>query len=320
MQRVSGLTRARARIRTAQKSRNNKVKTKLKRARKRVDELSNSSATDLKSDLELALQLANLADQISTARFLAVDLNVETKPDLTPVSDADKAIEKEIRELLAVKRPDDQIVGEEFGSGSTAGRYWVIDPIDGTKNFVRGVPVWGTLIALMEGTEVLVGVVSAPALFRRWYASKGGGAFLTLTNGTANNGTTNNGVPRRLKVSGVAKLEDASLSISTFASPTTGNRNDGWGALHPGLLTLAEKVWRTRAYGDFWSHLLVAEGAVDCALEPKLALWDMAPLAIIVSEAGGQFTDFRGVAGPNGKNGVSSNGLLHNALLAHFPQ
>lgn len=265
---------------------------------------------DLAGDLQLALELADCADRISTSRFLAIDLHVETKPDLTPVSDADKAIEKAIRELLSVKRPHDQIVGEEFGSGSTTGRYWVIDPIDGTKNFVRGVPVWGTLIALMEGTEVLVGVVSAPALFRRWHASKGGGAFLSVNGGAA----------RKLKVSSVAKLDDASLSISTFASPTTGNRSDGWGVFHPGLLTLAEKVWRTRAYGDFWSHLLVAEGAVDCALEPKLALWDMAPLAIIVSEAGGQFTDFRGTNGPNGKNGVSSNGLLHSALLEHFPQ
>lgn len=269
----------------------------------------NESAVNLSSDLKLALELADCADQISTTRFLAVDLHVETKPDLTPVSDADKAIEREIRELLAVQRPSDHIVGEEFGSGDTSGRYWVIDPIDGTKNFVRGVPVWGTLIALMEGDEVLVGVVSAPALFRRWHASKDNGAFLSVNGGKA----------RQLNVSSVAKLEDASLSISTFASPTTGNRNDGWGELHPGLLSLAERVWRTRGYGDFWSHLLVAEGAVDCALEPKLALWDMAPLAIIVSEAGGRFTDFHGVDGPNGKNGVSSNGLLHSKILSHFP-
>ena len=262
------------------------------------------------SDLELALYLAEVSDQISIKRFQAVDLRVETKPDLTPVSDADKAIEEEIRKVLAIARPADQIVGEEFGSGDKSGRYWVIDPIDGTKNFVRGVPVWATLIALMEKDEVLVGVVSAPALYRRWHASKGDGAFLTV------NGDIKNA--RRLNVSAVTKLDDASLSISTFASPTTGNRNDGWGARHSGLLKLAEKVWRTRAYGDFWSHLLVAEGAVDCALEPKLALWDMAPLSIIVNEAGGSFTDFKGAAGPNGANGVSSNGLLHREILSYF--
>lgn len=295
------------------------------------------------TDLELALYLADISDQISSARFQAVDLHVETKPDLTPVSDADKAIEEQIRRVLAVARPGDQIVGEEFGSGDKSGRYWVIDPIDGTKNFVRGVPVWASLIALMERSEVLVGVVSAPALFRRWYASKGGGAFLTLNMGFlgalseglsagantgantgANVGATSalhGGVPapRRLQVSAVTKLEDASLSISTFASPTSGNRNDGWGALHPGLLKLAEKVWRTRGYGDFWSHLLVAEGAVDCALEPKLALWDMAPLSIIVHEAGGSFTDFTGASGPNGANGISSNGALHQEILTYFP-
>jgi len=271
--------------------------------------MSNLNGADLASDLKLALELANRADQISRERFLAIDLHVETKPDLTTVSDADKAIEKEIREIIAKHRPADEIVGEEFGSGNKSGRYWVIDPIDGTKNFVRGVPVWATLIALMEGDQVLVGVVSAPALFRRWYASKGGGAYLAVNGASA----------RKLSVSSVSQLSDASLSISTFASPNTGNRNDGWGDMHQGLLTLAEKVWRTRGYGDFWSHLLVAEGAVDCALEPRLALWDMAPLAIIVSEAGGRFSDFRGADGPNGGNGVSTNGLLHDAVLAHFP-
>ena len=205
---------------------------------------------------------------------------------------------------------DSQSVEVAFFKNNT----WVIDPIDGTKNFVRGVPVWASLIALMDGDEVLVGVVSAPALFRRWYASKKGGAFLQIIKNKREITAT-----RKISVSAVSKLEDASLSISTFASPTTGNRNDGWGTLHAGLMTLAEKVWRTRGYGDFWSHMLVAEGAVDCALEPKLALWDMAPLAIILNEAGGRFSDFRGVDGPNGKNGISTNGLLHEAVLSHFP-
>ena len=259
--------------------------------------MSNSSATDLKSDLELALQLANLADQISTARFLAVDLHVETKPDLTPVSDADKAIEKEIRELLAVKRPDDQIVGEEFGSGSTAGRYWVIDPIDGTKNFVRGVPVWGTLIALMEGTEVLVGVVSAPALFRRWYAAQGFGAFTEVNGGPAT----------QISVSNVKNLSDASLSFSDLV---------GWGERRDLYLAFMERAWRVRGIGDFWSHMLVAEGAVDIAAEPSLALWDMAALDVIVREAGGTFSNLAGEIGPFGGNGISTNTLLHSTVMA----
>lgn len=287
----------------------------------RVAALLSDNELKTLNDLELALYLADCADAISSARFLAIDLHVETKPDLTPVSDADKDIEEMVRKVLSIARPNDGIVGEEFGSTVQSGvdgekfnskRYWVIDPIDGTKNFVRGVPVWATLLALMKNDEVLVGVVSAPALFRRWFASKGQGAFLAVNGSNANSST------RKLRVSAVNKLEDASLSISTFASPTTGNRNDGWGALHPGLLKLAEQVWRTRAYGDFWSHMLVAEGAVDCALEPKLALWDMAPLAIIVTEAGGRFSDFQGVDGPNGANGVSTNGALHEAILSYF--
>lgn len=278
----------------------------------------NPAALVAMSDLDLALYLAELSDAISMARFQAVDLRVETKPDLTPVSDADKAIEEEIRRVLAIARPSDQIVGEEFGSGDKGGRYWVIDPIDGTKNFVRGVPVWASLIALMEVDQVLVGVVSAPALFRRWFASKGGGAYLQVTSsGASSSGASSSGA-RRIQVSAITRLEDASLSISTFASPNTGNRNDGWGDLHGGLLRLAEKVWRTRGYGDFWSHMLVAEGAVDCALEPRLALWDMAPLSIILHEAGGRFTDFNGVDGPNGANGISSNGQLHEEILRYF--
>jgi histidinol-phosphatase len=275
------------------------------------------------SDLELARHLAGLSDEISMARFQAIDLRVETKPDLTPVSDADQAIEEMIRNELSTARPHDQIVGEEFGSGDRSGRHWVVDPIDGTKNFVRGVPVWATLIALMDGEEVIAGVVSAPALCRRWYASKGSGAYLELTRSSGvpagNKPQSQSQHVRRLQVSAVSQIADASLSISSFASPTTGNRNDGWGALHPNLLTLAESVWRTRAYGDFWSHMLVAEGAIDCALEPQLALWDMAALAIILTEAGGRFTDFRGIDGPNGGNAISSNGLLHNSLLEFFP-
>jgi histidinol-phosphatase len=273
-------------------------------------------------DLKLAHDLANVADKISIARFLATDLKIETKPDLTPVTDADQEIERELRKILEVQRPADGITGEEFGkSPLSTNRRWIIDPIDGTKNYVRGVPVWATLIALMEGDEVVVGVVSAPALFRRWFSQKDGGAYLQVgapsSQANADTPAQMNSV-RKLSVSGISKLADASLSISTFATPNVLGRNDGWGDKQKGLLSLADQLWRVRGYGDFWSHLLVAEGAIDIAAEPSLALWDMAPLALIVKEAGGRFSDFMGVDGPNGANAVTTNGILHEEVLGIF--
>jgi len=281
-------------------------------------------------DLKLAHELANIADKISVSKFLSADLKIETKPDLTPVTDADQEIEREIRKVLEVQRPTDGITGEEFGKSPIAtNRRWIIDPIDGTKNYVRGVPVWATLIALMEGDEVVVGVVSAPALFRRWFSQKDGGAYLQVGGGSSLQ--VSGGSPqkisdtssqmqsvRKLSVSGISKLADASLSISTFATPNVLGRNDGWGDKQTGLLSLADQLWRVRGYGDFWSHLLVAEGAIDIAAEPSLALWDMAPLALIVKEAGGRFSDFSGVDGPNGANAVTTNGLLHKEVLGIF--
>ena len=250
------------------------------------------------TDLALALEAAQLSDEISLKRFQAIDLKVETKPDLTPVTDADKGVEEAFRKLIAEKRPEDLIVGEEFGAPtSTDGKhYWVIDPIDGTKNFVRGVPVWATLIALInEKNEVVVGVVSAPALGRVWYASHGNGAFVKF-----------NGEAKKISVSKVSKLSDASISYSDLV---------GWGARREKFISLQEKVWRTRSYGDFWSYVLLAEGAVDIATEPTLNLWDMAANEIIVREAGGTFTDLTGKAGPHGASAVASNGLLHEAFL-----
>ena len=254
---------------------------------------------DLQDDLALALRLADLADSITQARYQAIDLVIETKPDLTPVTDADKATEKAIGELLAQERPKDLIVGEEFGTPDleTGEYYWVIDPIDGTKNFLRGIPTWATLIGLCNPAhEVVLGVVSASALYRRWYASQGGGAFVT----------ENKGAPRQIHVSGVKELKDASLSYSDLV---------GWGPRKQAMLRLQESIWRTRGLGDFWSHMLVAEGAVDIAVEPVLALWDMAALDIIVREAGGQFTNLDGIVGSHGGNGVSSNGILHSDFL-----
>ena len=254
---------------------------------------------DYAADLKLAHHLADLADVISRDRYQSLDLVIETKPDLTPVTDADKAVETKIREALADARPDDLIVGEEFGTPQLDADkyYWVIDPIDGTKNFLRGIPTWATLIGLCNPQgEVVVGVVSAPALYRRWFAALGSGAFIS----------ENGGTPKQIKVSQVRELKDASLSYSDLV---------GWGTRKMAMLTLQENIWRSRGLGDFWSHMLVAEGAVDIAVEPSLALWDMAALDIIVREAGGAFTNLEGKPGAHGGNGVSSNGLLHKDFL-----
>lgn len=252
-------------------------------------------------DLQLALILADAADELSMARFRAGDLVVDTKPDLTPVTEADRAVESALRELLATHRPDDGILGEEFGvSGADADRRWVLDPIDGTKNYVRGVPVWATLIGLMDGSDVIVGVVSAPAMARRWWAARGAGAFTT---------DPGSGIPRALKVSAVRSLADASFSYSDAR---------GWAerGAGPGLQTLLETTWRQRAYGDFWSHMLVAEGAIDVAAEPDLQSYDMAALIPIVVEAGGRFTSYGGGDSLVEGSALSSNGLVHDDVLA----
>jgi histidinol-phosphatase len=253
----------------------------------------------LEDDLELALSLADAADTITSGRFGAVDLIVETKPDLTPVSDADRATEESLRARLSDVRPDDAVWGEEFGQVGSGRRRWVIDPIDGTKNFVRGVPVWATLIGLLDGDDSVLGVVSAPALGRRWWAHRGGGAWVSALGAG----------PRRLSVSRVSALADASLSYASLG---------GWAALgaRDRLIELTDQVWRTRAYGDFWSYMLVAEGAVDIAAEPELSLWDMAAVAPIVVEAGGRFSGLNGVDGVLQGTAAASNGLLHPALLA----
>ena len=253
----------------------------------------------LQDDLALAHELADAADAHTLARFRAVDLVVTAKPDLTPVSDADTAVEQAIRTTLAARRPGDAVLGEEDGEAGTGPRRWVVDPIDGTKNFVRGVPVWATLIALQVEGEVVAGVVSAPALGRRWWAARGHGAH---TGGAL-------GATRPLRVSEVGSLADASVAYSSLT---------GWeqqGRL-PGLLQLSRGVWRTRAYGDFWSHVLVAEGAVEASFEPEVSLWDIAALQVLVEEAGGRFTDLGGVRGPAGGSVVCSNGLLHDKVLA----
>src|SRR5829696_8421914 len=250
----------------------------------------------LSDDLSLAHVLADTADSISMSRFKALDLYVESKPDLTPVSDADTAVEKALRMTLARTRSRDGVLGEEFGvSGANRNRQWVIDPIDGTKNYIRGVPIWATLISLMEGDTPVVGLVSAPAIGRRWWAARGLGAFAGRHQSNA----------VAIKVSGVRRLADASFCYSSL---------DGWeqtGRLSS-VLDIMRKTWRSRAYGDFYGYMLLAEGAVDIMVEPELSLWDLAALIPIVTEAGGTFTDLAGRSGPGGGSAVATNGKLQD--------
>ncbi len=263
--------------------------------------MPNTPAPAYADDLALALRIADAADAVTMDRFNARDLVVETKPDLTPVSDADKAVELLVRELVAADRPEDGVLGEEYPElVGTGGRRWIVDPVDGTKNFVRGVPVWATVIALqdVDGRFVL-GVVSAPALGRRWWATLGGGAWVTEP-----------GSPevREIHVSKVHELADASLGYSEVVWAPA-EKQPQWDSL-------LRSVWRVRGYGDFYSHVLVAEGAVDVACEPELNLYDVAGVSVIVTEAGGRFSGVDGVDGPDRGSGVSSNGLLHDAVIA----
>jgi len=253
-------------------------------------------------DLAFAHRLADIADAITLDRYQAQDLAISTKPDNTPVTDADRSTEQAITAAIAKERAQDGIVGEEFGnSKESAQRYWVIDPIDGTKNFMRGVPTWATLIGLVErssdGKEsVVVGIVSAPALSRRWFASKGSGAYVTFADDA----------PKKISVSKINSISDSSIAYSDFM---------GWNEKLSSFRKLLDSAWRTRGYGDFWSHMLVAEGAVDVAIEPSLALWDMAALDVIVREAGGEFSGTNGISGPFQKSGLSTNGTLHTKIV-----
>jgi histidinol-phosphatase len=237
------------------------------------------------TDLELALELADVADSLTLPRFGAADLRVDRKPDLTPVTDADQTVERALRERLARERPEETVVGEEEGGdGGAAGARWILDPIDGTKNFSRGVPVWATLIALERAGELVCGVVSAPGLGHRWWAARGSGAF-------------RDGEP--IRVSAVAALEDASVSCAYARD----------------LVVLEPLVWNARSFGDFWQHMLVAEGALDVAVDSRLALWDYASVAVIVEEAGGRSTALDGAPPRPTAQVATSNGLLHDDVL-----
>lgn len=252
----------------------------------------------MNSDLELALKMAAIADKLAMSRYRALDLSVETKPDFTPVTEADRAVETALRELLKTERPADGVIGEEFpNTNESASRTWIIDPIDATKNYVRGVPVWATLIALAIDGKPQVGVVSAPAMGRRWWASPEDGAFTQDVDGSV----------RSISVSAVRDLSDASFSFSDSV---------GWEAIGTNALAkISSSVWRSRGYGDFWSHLLVAEGAVDIAIEPELQSYDMAAFVAIVLAAGGNVTSANGEDALVAGQAITTNGLLHESVL-----
>jgi histidinol-phosphatase len=237
-------------------------------------------------DLRLAHELADAADALSLPRFRAADLAVDTKANLTPVTDADRAVERALRERLERERPGEAVVGEEEGATGDAPARWILDPIDGTKNFSRGIPIWATLIALERDGDLQASVVSAPALGRRWWAARGEGAY---ADGTG------------IRVSRIGRVEEATISFS---------RN----VLHESMRELIRRAWHARTFSDFWQHVLVAEGAVDAAIDPQLNAWDIAAVKLVVEEAGGRCTDVHGRP-EIGSSLVSSNGLLHDAIL-----
>jgi histidinol-phosphatase len=259
--------------------------------------------------LELAMELADVADSLTMDRFRASDLVVDTKPDLTPVSEADRAVEQAIRERLARRAPDHVVLGEEFGEAAGDAAFvaetrlgsgptrWVVDPIDGTKSYVRGIPVWATLIGVEQDGEVVAGVASAPALGSRWWAARGHGAYRD---------------GQRISASRVHELGDAHLSFAwdtseRFAAERVGER----------MLGLAHRCWRTRAYGDFWQHVLVADGSIDIAIDPVIAYWDIAALLPIVDEAGGRWSSLAGDRdGRAVPDLVCTNGVLHDEVVA----
>jgi len=248
------------------------------------------------ADLQLALEAAELADQLTMSVFRRPALDVDLKEDLSPVTEADRGAEAAIRQLLTHERPGDAVLGEEMGTTGEGSRCWYIDPVDGTANFVRGIPAWATLIALEVDGTMQLGVVSAPALGRRWWAERGQGAFAAAP-GQA-------GQP--IHVSSVAELAQSSVSsgsVGKFADPRR-------------VADLVARCHRDRGFGDFWSHMLVAEGACEVGLDPVVSVWDVAPIQVIVEEAGGMFTDLSGARRLDGGNAVSSNGLVHDLVLS----
>lgn len=241
--------------------------------------------------LPFLLEIADRADRIALHHFRRPRLRVSAKPDQSPVSEADLAIEAEARALVAAQYPGLGILGEEAGaSPGTGTAILVLDPIDGTRNFVRGIPVFATLLAIEDAGEVVAGVVSAPALGQRWRAARGGGAWCG---------------GRRLAVSTTARLSDAMVLHGDLSG------GEGGGVRPPGLEALIRGAGRSRGFGDFWQHMVVAEGGAEVAVDPVMNPWDIAAPQIIVEEAGGRATTLGGARSIRGGSLVTSNGLLH---------
>ncbi|GIH81202.1 inositol monophosphatase family protein [Planobispora longispora] len=276
-------------------------------------------------DLSLALHLADVADELSLAAFRTA-ATVRHKPDGSLVSATDVAVERALRAELARSRPADAVHGEEFGGGAArggaldGGRIWIIDPIDHTNNYIRGIPVYATLIALAVDGVVEVGVVSAPAMPRRWWAWRGAGAHAEGAHiggahadgvhaDSAHIGGVFTGGPEPLRVSAVAALDDAHISFAALS------RWEDRGSL-PGLVELSRRTRFTFGSGGFWAQMLVAEGRLDACLDPWGEVWDLAAVQLIVEEAGGRLTDLSGRAHAAGGCAVVTNGLLHDTLLA----
>ncbi len=256
------------------------------------------------ADLNLALELADLADSIALERFRALDLKVESKPDRSPVTDADRSVEQALKAVLAAKAPNDALIGEEYGNSDAkqgSNRTWIIDPIDGTANYLRGVPVWASLIALAVEGKPVVSVVSAPAMGRRWWAAPEIGAFTRDIDGSV----------RMLAVSGISDLEHASLSYNNLQLWDQAGKAQQ-------LIEFSRKIWRTRAYGDFWSYMLLAEGALEIVTEHDLKIYDIAALVPIVEQAGGEFSALEGPLTADSSSVLATNGTLHKITARAF--
>lgn len=254
---------------------------------------------DLSDDLKLALRIADAADAVSMQRFDAADLDVQTKPDSTHVTEADLATERAIRTLIERERPSDAIFGEEYGVSGESNRQWIIDPIDGTANYLKGIPMWSTLIALQIDGVPRVGVVSQPAIGRRWWGATSLGAW---TNTPA-------GGERRLTVSSVDSLADASVSFQSIGQWREADELDA-------LDRLTSSVWRDRGYGDAWPYMLLAEGRLEFVAEFGVKEYDIAPHVPIVLEAGGRFTSYAGDDSISDRSSLATNGVLHDDFLS----
>lgn len=253
---------------------------------------------DLTDDLALALRLADAADRVAMERFDAPDLDVRTKADATHVTEADLATERAIRDLLAAERPADAVFGEEFGTSGDGSRQWIIDPIDGTANYLKGIPMWATLIALVVDGVPRVGVVSQPAISRRWWGATGAGAWTRTADGET----------RRIRTSDVASLSGASISFQSIAQWDAEGRADD-------LLRLSRAVWRDRGYGDAWPYMLLAEGRLEFVAEFGVREYDIAAHVPIILEAGGRFTDIHGAERLDALSSLATNGILHDEFL-----